>query len=137
MKFELIRNFNQNEKIALLKILVKVAGSDGKITGDEQKSLKEYLSNSNLKISKDFVKKATNEDMEMIVSNFSNKINLNRAFTIASEFAERHGINPEHEAIILNQIQSLSETKKKEMRFSIIDFLKTAVFKCLLFSEYP
>jgi hypothetical protein len=100
MNFELVRNFNQDEKIALLKLLIKIAGSDGKITSDEQTTLKEYLSYNNLKISKDFVKTSINEDMEIIVSNFSNKINLNRAFTITSEFAKLHGINPEHEAII-------------------------------------
>jgi hypothetical protein len=129
MNFESVRSFNQDEKIALLKLLIKVSGSDGKITSNEKKTLKEYLSYNNLKISNDFVKKSLNEDMEMIVSNFGNKINLNRAFTITSEFAKLHGINPEHEAIILNQIRSVSEAKKKEIKFSITDLLKTFVFE--------
>jgi hypothetical protein len=129
MNFELVRNFNQDEKIALLKLLIKVSGSDGKITSNEQKTLKEYLSYNNLKISKDFVKKSLNEDIEGIVSDFSNKINLNRACKVASEFAKMHGINPEHEAIILNHIKSVSEAKKKEIKFSLIDSIKTLVLE--------
>jgi len=129
MNFDSLRNFNQDEKIALLKLLIKVAGSDNKITNDEKVTLKKYLVHNHLNVSKDFIKKTLSENVEDIVSNFSNKININRACSMTSEFAQLHGINPEHEALILNQINKVSEGKKKEIKLSIKDLLKTMVFE--------
>ena len=125
MNFDLTRSFNQNEKIALLKLLIKVAGSDKKITHEKQKTLKQYLVHNHLKITKDFVKKSLNEDIEGVVSDFTNKINLKHACKVTSEFAKLHGIITEHETIILNQIKIACDGKKKKIKFNLIDFFKT------------
>jgi hypothetical protein len=125
MNFDLTRSFNQNEKIALLKLLIKVAGSDKKITHEKQKTLKQYLVHNHLKVTKDFVNKSLNEDIEGVVSDFTNKTNLKRACKVTSELAKLHGISTEHEAIILNQIKIACDSKEKKIKFNLIDFFKT------------
>lgn len=129
MNFDFTRNFNQDEKIALLKLLIRVAGSDHQITPDERVIIKKYLADNKLKISKNFFQKALNENVEDIVSKFTNKININRAYTATSEYAKLHGISPEHEAIILNQIKNAGERRKKEIKFTLKDFFKTLVLE--------
>lgn len=130
MEFVAMRNFNLYEKVATLKLILKIASSDNHISEEEEKTIQKFLHFSDLKLSEEFYEKALNESIENIVAVFINKTNLNKAWNIVTEYANKHGINPEFEGKMLEEINEAIETQKKNMKFSIKEFFKT------LFQEF-
>lgn len=120
----LTRNFNQNEKIAALKLMIKIASSDGEISQDEKDSLLEYLNHTKLKTNENFVKNAKSEDMCRIISVFESKANLHRAKKLAYAYAEIHGIDPDFEGAMLEAINLAAESELKNIKFSLKRFIK-------------
>jgi hypothetical protein len=125
MNLEAMRNFNRAEKVALLKLIIKVAASDNKFTKEEQKTIKDFLKLNKLKITNGYVKEVVAESYDDIVSAFTNKSNTNRAYSIVKEFANSNGINPEFEGKALDQINLVLENKKKALNFSPSNTVKT------------
>jgi hypothetical protein len=125
MNLEVMRNFNRSEKVALLKLIIKVAAADNKITKEEQAKIKEFLNLNHLKISNEYVKEAMAESYDNIVSVFTNKSNINRAHSIVKDFAKVSGINPEYEGRALDEIKLAFENKKKTLKFSLSNTVKT------------
>lgn len=124
MDLTLTRNFNQNEKVATLKLMIKIASSDGEISDSEKATLGEFLQHTKLKTNENFVKNAVGEDVSQIISVFESKANLQRAQKLAYAFAEKHGIDPDFEGALLETINKSVDSEKKNMKFSINRFLK-------------
>jgi len=116
--------FNRNEKIAILKLIIKVAAADNKFTKEELVTLQEYLNLNQLKISKDFIEKVRNEKYEDIVSVFISKSNITKAYAIVKEYANLNGINPEFEGKVLDEIKNAMEHNKKDLKVGFGAFLK-------------
>ena len=108
MKLETMRNFSRSEKVALLKLIIKVATSDNEVTKDEQEKIKNYLKLNQLKISNEYVQETSAESYADIVSVFTNKSNINRAYCIVKDFAQSNGINPAFEGRALLSSMSAS-----------------------------
>ena len=119
-----IRNFNRSEKVAILKLIIKIAGSDNIITNQEQETIQKFLDVSHLKISQEFIRKVLEENFDDIISVFISKSNLNRAYAILEDYANHHGVNPEYEGRALDEIKHAMESKKKETKFNVNEFLK-------------
>jgi hypothetical protein len=119
MDLTLSRNFNQNEKIAVLKLIVKIASSDGEISETGKASLNEYLKHTKLKTNENFIKNAIVEDIGQIASVFESKINLQRAQKLARTYAEKHGVDPDFEGALLAAINESVEAEKKNKKFDI------------------
>lgn len=124
MDLDRIRNFNRSEKVALLKLIIKVAAADNKITKDEKELIKTFLKVSQLRISNEYIKEVVGESYDDIVSVFTNKLNLNRAFEIAKDFAKSNKINPAYEGKALDNIKLAVEDKKKTLKFSLSKTVK-------------
>jgi hypothetical protein len=86
--------------------------------------LQSFLNLSQLKISKDFLLNVRNEEYAEIVSVFENKSNLNRAYSIVKEYANFHGVHPDHEGKVLDEIKSAIQNKRKTIKFSLIQSTK-------------
>lgn len=125
MNLEAMRNFKRSEKVALLKLIIKVAAADNKITGKEQETIKNFLKVNQLKISNGYIKEVMSESYEKIVSLFTDKTNLDRAYSIVNNFAELNGINPDYEGKALDEIKAVLENKKKSIKFSLSNTVKT------------
>ena len=119
MDLTLTRNFNQNEKIAALKLIIKIASSDGDISQDEKGSLVEYLKHAKLKANNNFVKNAKSENIDRVISTFESKVNLQRAQKLAYAFAEKHGIDPDFEGALLEAINQSVDSEKKNKKFCL------------------
>ena len=124
MDLSLTRNFSQNEKIALLKLIIKIALSDGKITEEERANIDAYLKDNNLKLNENFINNANDENIENILSIFESKTNLCRAQKLAISYAEIHGIDPDFEGCLLEIINESIKNEKKNKKFSITKFAK-------------
>lgn len=125
MKLENMRNMNRCEQIAVLKLIIKVAAADNNFTSKELADIKKFLAISNLRISKVFLKNSVQENTDKVISVFRTKSNLNRAYKIVEEYANKHGINPEYEEKVLNNIQNIMEKQKGQIKWSITNFVKT------------
>lgn len=130
MNLNSMHNFNRSEKVATLKLMIKIAGSDNTITDEEQKTVQEFLDFGHFKMSQNFVTKTLEENYNDIISVYTTKSNLTHAYAILKEYANRHGINPEFEGKALDEIKYSMENKKKEVKFSINKFIK------VLFREF-
>ena len=117
MDLTLSRNFNQNEKVAALKLMIKIASSDGEISESEKASLGEYLKHTKLKTNENFIKNVINEDIGQIVSVFESKINLQRVQKLARAYAEKHGVDPDFEGALLAVIDESVAAEKKNKKF--------------------
>lgn len=124
MDLTLTRNFNQAEKVAMLKLMIKIASSDGEISDSEKATLNEYLQHSKLKINENFLQNTKSEDVGQIVSVFESKANLQRAKKLAHAYAEIHGVDPDFEGAMLEAINISTEVEKKNIHFSLKRFLK-------------
>ena len=119
MDLTLSRNFNQNEKIAALKLMIKIASSDGEISESEKASLGEYLKHTKLKTNENFIKNVIIEDIGQIVSVFESKIHLQRVQKLARAYAEKHGVDPDFEGALLAVIDESVAAEKKNKKLSI------------------
>ena len=117
MDLSLLRNFSQEEKVALLKLLVKIAYSDGKLSIEEKSSIKEYVINNSLKCNGRFMKNALVEDMDSILSEFDSRTNLERVKTMSWAFAKKHGIGSNLKDSPLNAIDEAVKHRRKDMKF--------------------
>jgi hypothetical protein len=124
MTLEKMHFFNRQEKIAILKLIIKIAAADNKFTKEERIAIKEYLKINQLKISKDFATKVMNERFEDIVSAFKSKSNINKAYAIVKKFANSHRINPDFEGRVLDEIQNALEQKKQNIKVGFGGFVK-------------
>jgi membrane-associated HD superfamily phosphohydrolase len=124
MSLNSIRNFNRSEKIALLELVIKIACSDNIITKQEQKTIRELLDVNHLKISRDYFRNVQRKSVEDIISVFVSKSNLNCAYTILEDYANHHGVNPEHEGRALDEIKQAIENKRKKIKFNLNKVLK-------------
>ena len=124
MNLEKMHFFNRHEKIAILKLIIKLAAVDNKFTKEERASIQEFLKMNQLKISKDFTSKVINEKYEEIVSVFISKSNIKKAYAIMKNYANLHGINPEFEGKALDEIKNAMELRKKDLKVSFGGFLK-------------
>jgi hypothetical protein len=129
MDLSLTRHFDQNEKIALLKLLIKIAASNGAITKPEVESLKSYLSYTKLKAGKDFIEKAKAEDLNSILSVFESKKKLSRMQSLLQVFAETHGIDPEFEGKLLNRIADTINSQKQSIKPSAGRLIKESILE--------
>lgn len=128
MKLDSLHLFNRNETISTLKLIIKIALADNKFTDQERATLQGFLTFKQLKISKKFLLKVRNEKYAEIVSVFENKSNLDRAYSIVKEYANLHGVHPDHEGKVLDAIKSVIETKKKTIKFSLMQSIKRLFF---------
>lgn len=124
MDLTLTRNFNQNEKVATLKLMIKIAYSDGEISDVEKETLREYLNHTKLKINENFLKNTKSEDVGRIISSFESKANLQRAQKLAHTYAEKHGVDPDFEGALLETISKTAENEKKKIKFSFVRMVK-------------
>jgi len=122
MNFDLLRNFNRHEKVALLQLLIKIAGSDNKITEAEWKQITDFLNFANLKIDKDIIASALSADMGKVVDAFCCKSNLNRAYKVLEKYAESNGINPSFEGKVLDDIKATMKIRASSFKFSPVNF---------------
>lgn len=121
MQTALIRNFDQEEKIALLKLMIKIAGADKKFSKEELSTIKDYLSVTKIKISQKNIQKTLAEKTSDIINAFKSKSNLNRALQLLEQYTEKHGVDPEYEHKILSEIRGKIVEKKKTTKFSLKD----------------
>jgi hypothetical protein len=98
---------------------IKVAIADGKFNSEEQETLQKFLRISQLKISRAFLANVRIERYSDIVSGFENKSNLDCAYSIAKKYASMHGVHPDFEGKVLDEIKSAVEGRKKQIKFSI------------------
>jgi len=124
MDLTLSRNFNQNEKLAALKLIIKIASSDGEISESEKTSLSEFLKHTKLKTNENFLKNAIIEDIGQIISVFESKINLQRVQKLAGAYAEKHGVDPDFEGVLLAAINESVGAEKKNKKFSTKRLIK-------------
>lgn len=125
MNLDAMRNFNRSEKVALLKLIIKVAACDNTITTEEQEAIENFLKLNQLKISDEYIKGVVSENYDDIVSVFTNKSNITRAYSIVEDFAKYNGINPEYEANALDDIKLSLENRKKGLKFNLSNTVKT------------
>ena len=124
MDLEFLRYLNRHERIATLKLIIKVAIADNQFTTEEQAALQKFLKQNQLKISKDFLNNVKSESYYDIVSVFESKLNLDGAYSIVKQYASMHGIHPDHEGKVLDEIKSAIQGKKKTIKFSLIQHTK-------------
>jgi len=118
MNLDIIQYCNRLEKVAILKLIIKVASADGTISEQEQLSIEEFLDISHLKTSPSFIEGILEEDITEVTSVFTSKSNLRAASKLIEEYAEQHSVHPELEGKVLEEIASKIETRKKEIKFS-------------------
>ncbi len=125
MNLEKMHFFNRAEKIATLKLIIKIAIADKRFTNDERETVRKFLNHSQLKVSKEFMVKVKNETYKEIISVFTNKSNMEKAYAIVKEYANIHGVDPEFEGKILDEIKNAMESKKTDLKFSFGEFIKS------------
>lgn len=125
MNLSVIQNCNRAEKVAILKLIIKIASADGSINEKEQHSIEEFLDISHLKTSSSFIASILDEDVGEIVSAFKSKSNLRAASKLIEEYAEQHSIHPELEGKVLERVATEIELKKKEIKFSLFSVIKS------------
>jgi hypothetical protein len=124
MELESLKFLNRQERISTLKLIIKVAIADNKYTNEERATLQKFLDENQLKISKEFLINVKEENYSDIVSVFESKPNLDRAYSIVKQYASMHGIHPDHEGKVLDEIKSAIQSKKKTIKFNIIQSIK-------------
>jgi hypothetical protein len=124
MDLSLTRNFNHNEKVATLKLMIKIASSDGEISESEKGSLIEYSNHSKLKATENFIQNAMKVDIGQIISAFESKANLKRVQSLAHSYAEEHGIDPDFEGVLLETLNESVKAEKKKIKFSLNQMIK-------------
>ncbi len=86
MNLNSMHNFNRSEKVATLKLMIKIAGSDNTITDEEQKTVQEFLDFGHFKMSQNFVTKTLEENYNDIISVYTTKSNLTHAYDLLLRF---------------------------------------------------
>ncbi|GAK59985.1 hypothetical protein U27_06972 [Candidatus Vecturithrix granuli] len=120
----LLNAFTRSEKIAILKLLIKVADADNVITEEENAKIQEFLHVSHLKISQEFLRTVREEKIPEIVSDFTNRSSLKRASALIENYANYQGINPEFEGKVLGEIAHAIDEQKKATKFSLVYWIK-------------
>jgi hypothetical protein len=128
VKPHLLNVFTRSEKIAILKLLIKVADADNVITEEENAKIEEFLHVSHLKISQEFLRTVREEKILEIVSDFTNRSSLKRASALIEHYANYQGINPEFEGKVLGEIAQAIDEQKKATKFSLIYWIKAFLY---------
>lgn len=111
-----LRSFTRAEKIAVLKLLMKIASADNDVTDEEHAKIQEFLQMSNLKVSQEFWSTVKQEECITIVDAFTSKASVNRARKLIDHYADHHGVHPEFEGPMLEEIAQAIEAKKKTIK---------------------
>lgn len=128
VKPHLLNVFTRSEKIAILKLLIKVADADNVITEEENAKIEEFLHVSHLKISQEFLRTVREETILEIVSDFTNRSSLKRASALIEQYANYQGINPEFEGKVLSEIAQAIDEQKKAIKFSLMYWIKAFLY---------
>jgi hypothetical protein len=125
MNYSMLRNFSQKEKVALLKLFIKIADSDGGWSREEKSSIKDYLMQNDLKCTGGFIKKAATEDLNGILSAFDSCKNLESSKTLSWIFAKEHGIAPDFERSLLRAIDHAVQHRVRKIESNLRKYIRT------------
>ncbi|MGD8367756.1 MAG: hypothetical protein PVG78_08940 [Desulfobacterales bacterium] len=125
MNYAILGNFSQKEKVALLKLLIKIAYSDGEWSDEEKSFIKDYLMQNDMKCTGGFVKRAVQEDLNGILSVFESCKNLERGKTLSWGFAKRHGIAPDFERSLLSAIDNAVQHRVRKIESNLRKYIQT------------
>jgi hypothetical protein len=112
----LIKLLNRPEKIALLKLLMKFTLADGQVTSDEKRDIQAFLRLTNLKITEEYWGRIQEEEISEIVSSFSNRSSLKRGRQLVESFVHAHGIHPEIELPVVEEMEAAFEARKSQLK---------------------
>jgi hypothetical protein len=124
MNYSLLRNFSSKEKAALLRLLIRIAYSDGEWSEEEKSYIKDYLLQNDLKCNGNFIKNAAKEDVDGILSEFDSHKTLDRVKRLSWGFAYRYGIDPDFERTLLNAIDDAVQKLIQKIEFSIKRYIE-------------
>ena len=127
MNYSLLRSFSPKEKMALLKLLIKIACSDGEWSEAEKSSIKEFSIQNDLKCNGNFIKNTAAEDVSGILSEFETCRNLERGKSLAWCFAGKHGISPDFERSLLSAIDDSLTTRTRKIEFGLKKYIQTSL----------
>ena len=119
--------FNLTEKVATLKILIKIIHADGDISSEEKVKIESFLNSSNLVLTDEFINKTKQEPIKDILSNFNSKSNLNKLKKIVDDFISDLKLDPNIEGVIISEIFELIDSTKKEMKFELKNFFSSFI----------
>lgn len=124
MNYSLLRNFSPKEKAALLRLLIRIAYSDGEWSEAEKSYIKDYLMQNDLKCNGNFIKSAAREDLDGILSEFDSHKNLDRVKTLSWGFAYQYGIDPDFERKLLSAIDGAVQKLIKKIEYSFKRYIE-------------
>jgi hypothetical protein len=127
MNYSMLRKFSQNEKVALLKLLIQIAYSDGEWSQEEKSAIKDYLMQNDLKCNGSFTSAALKEALDGIVREFESCKNLSKCKKLSMDFAKEHGIAPDFERVLLNAIECAGQNIKKKITLNIKICIRTSL----------
>jgi len=79
-------------------------------------------------MSQEFWSTVRKEDCSVIISVFTNKSSLKRAKILIDEYANYHGVHPDFEGKVLEEITHALDEKKKVMKFSLSYWLNAFIY---------
>ena len=127
MNYSWLRNFSQKETVALLKLMIQIAYSDGEWSEEEKSAIKEYSMQNDLKCNGKFIQTAMAEPLDGILAEFDSCKNLERGKRLSLGFAKKHGIAPEFERSLLRAVETAGKNKKKKITLSIRICIRTSL----------
>lgn len=111
-----IEYFNLDEKIAALKLLIKLIAADGEVTRNDKKALEKYISVAGLKLSQTFFNKALDENLTKIINEFESRENLVKLEKLCIEFAKMIQIDPDTQGELLKDIYNAIAKKRDKLK---------------------